>query len=600
MNENLQKAINESLHLRKSMKEKKQAIVKRWEGTGLLNGLEVAGNPERTEIRKLNMAQLLENQIDGVRRSKEGSIPQILLEAPSNITQTTADKEAWSNVAFPLVRRAFADTFAEELVAVQTMDMPTSYIFYLDYTYGTTKPDNYGIYATGSGLYRNTESLYGDWTASGVPTSGSGPSGHWYGGPDYSYTRNYYSASAVGYSTANISWADVEYDVDLSASVVAGASGALQKVMIPATYLKGADTTQPEAILLTSGSAGVASPTGAICAQYRRFSKYVADGVGCSGGLASFVFIVSASHGAGVAGVALAQGITAGTCTASLSVVEYLVTGSQTNRGDFESGHTGVGAIPQIKIKITREEVTAQTRRLKTTWSEEESQDMEAYQGISMENEFVDIMTKVITQEIDLHVLAQLRKAAIDKMYWSRMISHYLNKFNGAVSSDATGTYYGTQKEWYQTLFERILDLSNLMMKRTLLGGATHLVVSPEVSTILESAGLLGAVSGGGTDSKLPQTYTSGVAEFVGSLRSLWKVYKSAYVPSNEILLVRRGTSWLETGYVLAPYVPITFTDTLVDPADFSMVKGAVTRYATKVVKPEFFALLEVKHLNVY
>lgn len=558
----LLRAIGESMNVLRRRMELKQNILKRWEKTGLLNGLEVPGDEARTKVRKLNMAQLLENQILGVRESREGAIPTFLLESPTQTTGVGSAKEAWSNVAFPLVRKAFAETFAEELVSIQSIDMPTSYIFYLDYTYGTNKPENFN---SPRFLYSQSDSLFGNVTAPGSPT------GRWYGGTDYSYTRNYVSASNIPYTTSTVSWADVEYDPDLSASLAQLTKVFIYKTSFDAAEAAGAppiDYNQPEAVLLTSGSA--------IKQQYRRFSAYDSSNQ-------RFVFIISGTLAAAGSG--------------SMPVVEYIRRTSQEFRGDFESGQVGVGEIPTLKINIVREEIAAQSRRLKTTWSEEAAQDFYAYQGIDIEAEFLNVMSKVITQEIDLMILNLIRNAAIDTMYWSRAVGTFVDKFTGSPVSGVTPTFYGTTRDWYQTLYERILDLSNLMHKRTLIGGATHLVVSPEVATILQSSGLLFGVSSGADVSQIK--FSSGAAQFIGGLGSEWKVYKSPFVPTNEILLVRKGSDWLDTGFVYSPYVPLTFTDTLVDPNDFSLVRGALIRDAFKVVKPYYAARLLIKNINV-
>ena len=54
-------------------------------------------------------------------------------------------------------------------------------------------------------------------------------------------------------------------------------------------------------------------------------------------------------------------------------------------------------------------------------------------------------------------------------------------------SPDAnTGVYY-TKMSWFQTLGIKLQKVSNLIHQKTLRGGANFMVVSPKVSTILES-----------------------------------------------------------------------------------------------------------------
>jgi len=542
--------------------EKNRLVIKRWEKTGLLEGL--------NGMRKSNMAKLLNNQVTGLRESN--LLPRLLTEATAvNATQTATNHEAWTNIAFPLVRRVFANLFAEELVSVQAMSQPTSWIFYLDWKYGTNKPANFN---TPNTLYSQSDSFYGTYNED---ESTGGPGGRFYGGTDYSYTRNYVSASNVAYTTAAAAWADVEYDDVTSASV---AEGSYHKVTISKTVLDAAaatnvysDPDQVESILLTSGSG--------IKAQLRRYNKYDSS-------TGNYTFIISGAISA---------------ANSYMTYVEFVkamdnTTAAEYSRGDFEQGLAGVTTIPQVMIDITRDMVAAGTRKIRTTWTPEIAQDLMAYHGLDFEKEVVDILAKAIGQEIDLHILSELSNQANQTYYWSRLVGEYVNTFTGATIAGTS--WYGTQKEWYQTLYDKIVQMSNMIHKRTHLGGATHIVCSIETATILEQAAFLGSspVTALSATSN-PVDYISGVANYIGTAGSQWKVFKSPYIPRNLILVLRKGSEWLDTGYVYAPYVPLTFTDTLVDPTDYNLTKGAMTRYATKMVKKEFFGRIFVKNLNI-
>jgi len=66
----------------------------------------------------------------------------------------------------------------------------------------------------------------------------------------------------------------------------------------------------------------------------------------------------------------------------------------------------------------------------------------------------------------------------------------------------------------------------------------------------------------------------------------------------NQILVGFRGTQFLETGAVYAPYIPLVMTPLVYDPANFTPRKGVMTRYAKKVVRPEFYGLVQVDSLG--
>ena len=92
-------------------------LVGKWEPTGLLDDID-------DSTKKQGMAVLLENQAT-----------QLIKEASA--TGTGGNKEEWSGVALPLVRRIFGELSAQEFVSVQPMNLPSGLIFFLDFKYGS-------------------------------------------------------------------------------------------------------------------------------------------------------------------------------------------------------------------------------------------------------------------------------------------------------------------------------------------------------------------------------------------------------------------------------------------------------------------------------
>jgi len=66
----------------------------------------------------------------------------------------------------------------------------------------------------------------------------------------------------------------------------------------------------------------------------------------------------------------------------------------------------------------------------------------------------------------------------------------------------------------------------------------------------------------------------------------------------NQILVGFRGSQFLEAGAVFAPYIPLIMTPLVYDPDSFTPRKGLLTRYAKKMVRPEFYGLIQVDGLN--
>ena len=66
----------------------------------------------------------------------------------------------------------------------------------------------------------------------------------------------------------------------------------------------------------------------------------------------------------------------------------------------------------------------------------------------------------------------------------------------------------------------------------------------------------------------------------------------------NQILLGFRGSQFLEAGAVFSPYVPLIMTPLVYDPNTFVPRKGLLTRYAKKMLRPEFYGLIKISGLN--
>ena len=250
--------------------------------------------------------------------------------------------------------------------------------------------------------------------------------------------------------------------------------------------------------------------------------------------------------------------------------------------------------IPEIDIKVDSIAVTAQTRKLKAKWSPELGQDLNAYHNLDAEVELTSILSEQIALEIDREILQDLvAGGTAGKYYWSRSPGLFVNRTTGVEigASSAAPDFTGTVSEWYETLIETINDVSAQIHRKTLRGGANFVVTSPEVANILEfTAGFRASVT---ADS---DRGTVGAVK-VGALSKKWDVFVDPYFPRNVLLVGRKGGSFLESGYVYAPYVPLQVTPTIFGVEDFVPRKGVMTRYAKKMVRPDMYGLVIVRGL---
>jgi hypothetical protein len=558
----------ESANPWRSLQSDAARLATKWSKTGLLEGL-------GSEVEKNNMAIILENQAKQlvVETSQTGA-------SPTAGTFTVGQSENWAGIALPLVRKVFGSIAAKEFVSVQPMNLPSGLVFFLDFQYGTDKSP-----------FTSGNSLYGARNATGqFPFQTTDTTGGLYGAGRFAYSTNQFSSSfsssLAGYSATSASWSDLGFDSSLSASV---AAGGIKKLVVPSasTLLTSFDPDGVRAFVITSGS------TFTVASNLPAFTAYNYTGN-------SITFFVT-----GAAGLSPA--------VASTFVVEYNKITADNNRGDFEdpfgatlptfstpnaeSATTIV--IPEINIKMQSQAITAKTKKLRAVWTPEFAQDLNAYQNIDAEAELTNIMSEYISMEIDLEILDMLiEDAAAATEYWTVLNNGVYNPanpngFDFPTSTTQTG-FYNTQGGWFQTLGTKMQKVSNKIHQLTLRGGANFLVCSPTVATVLESIPGFAANTNGDAAN---MEYAMGVQK-VGAINNRYTVYKNPYMTENVILMGFRGKQFLETGAVFAPYIPLIMTPLVYDPNTFTPRKGLMTRYAKKMLRPEFYGRIFVSGLN--
>ena len=527
----------------KNLQSDAARLAGKWAKTGLLEGL--------GEIDKNNMSLLLENQ------AKQLVVETNTIATNSSFTSGT-EGENWAGIALPLVRKVFGQIVAKEFVSVQPMNLPSGLVFFLDFQYGNSKTP----FAAG-------DSLYGDRNASGTyPFATPATEGGLYGSGRFAYSTNQFSASYATGSTAVVAVTtldDVNFNADYSASVAAG-----------------------EIFKLT-----VAAPANADLDGVRAF-QISGSTVAASNVLAELTKV----NGSNIDFFASASAQPAG----ALAVYFNKLTSDDT-RGDFEdSGSYSIPnaasattiEIPEINVKMQSQAITAKTKKLRAVWTPEFAQDLAAYQNIDAEAELTNIMSEYISMEIDLEILDMLiADAAAGTEYWSAENNQVINAAGTAFVA-STSDFYNTQGQWFQTLGTKIQKLSNKIHQLTLRGGANFLVTSPTVATILESIPGFASSSDGDVTKA---SYAFGVQK-AGTINNRYTVYKNPYMKENTILMGFRGGQFLEAGAVFAPYIPLIMTPMVYDPDSFSPRKGLLTRYAKKVVRPEFYGKIYVDGLQ--
>ena len=577
-------------------KAESAALLSKWEKSGLLEGI-------NDEYQRGAMAVLLENQ------AKE-----LLREAN---TMSSGDVQGFAAVAFPIVRRVFAGLIANDLVSVQPMSLPSGLVFFMDFKRGTDignvgdlaqaqntsfYGDRLGVQITGGvrvdGVDHAEKGFYslanGYNKARYVESFVTGASGFTIGTP--------FSVEDAGGRTTDTNLASIRWDADL---------------LSDPTYVSAAVVTIPLSLLT---KANLLAEKDVFSVSFAASTSSVADAVGdasVSQALQTGITVVRRLTTVDGTNLKL---VLAGTSAATLSskpgvlggssvthaVVSYPIKDQINSVGDNALGALkgdapwsleNTSTIPEIKLQVDSFSITARSRKLKAVWTPELSQDLNAYHNLDAEVELTSILSEQIGLEIDQEILNDLIKGQTAGVkYWSRRPGKFVNRNSGVElgtgsSYAAPPDFTGNVSMWYETLLETVNDVSANIHRKTLRGGANFIVVSPEVANILEfTAGFRATVS---HDSEKGSTG----AVKVGAVNSKFDVIVDPYFPRNVILVGRKGASFLESGYVYAPYVPLQTTPTIFNPDTFVPNKAVMTRYGKAMVRPDMYGLVLVQDL---
>ncbi len=597
----------------RNMQQEGASLLNKWSQTGLLEGLS-------SDEQKAGMARLLENQARELLRESN--------------TMAGGDVEGFAAVAFPIVRRVFAGLIANDLVSVQPMSLPSGLIFFMDFTFSDTDgsprsgQDRESIYGQGriasqitGGVLLNNETM--DLQPYGLGSAYSSPTGSKAAGAQISAVAfDGFTAGATGAellsdpSGPNVTaFKAIQWDADVLGEFSAEANpnaGFLLSLTVLRSQIESISSSSESKINLkmlsqivaplnlTNHAAALTDASGNVVTvtnftQVRRLTEYDVDAD-------AFTFYYVCADDASKASAAVAAYVgTVGTSTSAMGKIEFPMidglTGSNalgSVKGIDNWGLEDNTDIPEIDIKVDSIAITAVTKKLRAKWTPELGQDLNAYHNLDAEVELTSILSEQIALEIDREILGDLvNGATAGSFYWSRAPGRFVNRLTGAeIGAQATTPdFTGTVSEWYETLIETINDVSAQIHRKTLRGGANFVVLSPEVANILEfTAGFRANVTADADKGDIG-------AVKVGSLNRKFDVIVDPYFPRNAILVGRKGSSFLESGYVYAPYVPLQTTPTIFGPEDFVPRKGVMTRYGKKMVRPDMYGLVIVRDL---
>jgi len=545
----------------KQLREQREITTNRWEKIGLLEGLD--GNV------KENCAQLFENQLSHMLNESSDS---------SNSGQ-------FETVAFPVIRRVFAKLLANDIVSVQALNLPIGKLYFINpktsvrVVDNTTNPNvptdgTTGVQTSPDGAYGNaaakaanvrtqfeTRSLYDSFYATEYGQEG-----------DSLFDRSKGGITVHTQQTLDAYTADSKFTTVTLSGFTSNDAG---KLVGPAgvqidteSFLAGlkiysnANFSAPAGFTDQNVAAGQQLPFNV---KVQKYGQAIVDNAG------KIILVVDLQY-AGTNGYQAMSASTAASATT--------FTASYRSYSDMEED----SQMAEVTFQLDQVTVSVETRKMRAMWTPELAQDVSAFHNIDAEAELTALLSEQMAAEIDREILRDLRRGAAWTARWD---------YNGLRRQ--SNTYYGTQKDWNQTLITKINQISAQIHKATLRGGASWVVVSPEVSAVFDDLEYFHVSNASPEQDK----YNMGI-EKIGTLSGRYLVYRDPYSPANTILIGHKGTSILETGYIYAPYVPMQLTPVMYNPFDFTPIRGIMTRYAKKMVLNRYYGRIYCDGLQTF
>ena len=240
----------------------------------------------------------------------------------------------------------------------------------------------------------------------------------------------------------------------------------------------------------------------------------------------------------------------------------------------------------RIKMQITKATITAEKRILGAVWSQEVEEDARGALNIDVETELVQQMSLEIQRELDQIILAEM-------LLWAG---------SGNVNWSWTVPAAYTAKEWYETLGHAVIDAEDLIYGNRfrpaewIIGGRNVIKFIRKMQDFKPTA-----------RNSPPDPFQLGV-QHVGTVEGFWDVYLTSHINTNRAIVGCYPTSQTDTGYVFAPYIPLTtmpkvYAEYL--PYDDATLPGAYlntdkwsrnvrTRYGKKLCVPQLYATLSI------
>lgn len=230
--------------------------------------------------------------------------------------------------------------------------------------------------------------------------------------------------------------------------------------------------------------------------------------------------------------------------------------------------------IIRIGGRYERITVRAQSRKFVVEELLETIEGARAPANIDLLPTLVESATNDIMVEIDREIIQTLRQNAI----------------GGYAEWNAVPPAGISLVEHTRDLVLAISTVSQQIFQKNKIGEANWILTSPKV------AARLAALAGFRRIDNEDYTVTIGFSR-MGLLESRWKVFVDPVFPENEILVgFNNPVNPFNAGCIYSPYIPMDVSQALVLP-QITKVFHIRSRYAIRMVRPEFYGIVRVKNL---
>lgn len=241
---------------------------------------------------------------------------------------------------------------------------------------------------------------------------------------------------------------------------------------------------------------------------------------------------------------------------------------------DYNMDLTETG-FSQVDLDLQSVSIEAKPRKIRARWLLDAAFELQKTKGIDAESELVIALSSEIKHEIDNELLTQLyAKAAHTGFEWDCQLPA------------ASGVSY---VEYKRTIIDVLTEMSNKIFMATKRIGANFVVGGVNFCTIVETLPefVPASLSGGQVNGP----------HFIGTLNGKWRIYKNPFYNPDVFMLGYKGSSYLDAGFVYAPYMPLYATPTQVLD-DFIFRKGLATSYGTLMLNNQLYAKGTIKNFT--